>query len=267
MSIVPTVDDQLVAEGIISDLADDVINDSTLAVKSINLAYQGFDPVYLMQVLAYRARDAKISAVNHKSNLRTLALIGTMRGSKIETISGRSGQELKDFLVKMVRDYKLKSGRPTSNQDATLLRIAAIYAAPLAIAIKNNAVSITTTIAPNNVAPGYPRFMCLSTFGALIPSAESMREGEQALIAGAFAEHQALFDRVINSRTKNYSPKDVIKNYIQIQQLSALYSEGDRIKTLLALGLIEMMGNQMYQVTALYRSALNAAKQKWDARV
>ena len=85
---------------------------------------------------------------------------------------------------------------------------AAIFAGPLAVAIQNNniiIISINTTINPETVAPGYPKFMCLSTFGALISEALSLKESDQKMMAHAFGEHQMLFDRVINSKTCRFT--------------------------------------------------------------
>ena len=102
--------------------------------------------------------------------------------AKIETITGKSGDQLKAFLTTAIKIYELKSGKPTTNTDATLLRISAIFAGPLAIAIQNNSISISTTINPETIAPGFPKFMCLSTISALSPDVDVLKEGDQMVL-------------------------------------------------------------------------------------
>lgn len=262
----PTPQDLAEVKSLIESLFIDGIDEGDLAITSDKLAYQGFDPEVLLKVLAIRARTNKVTSEEHRRNLRTLALIGTMRGSKIETITHKSTDELKQFLSTTTRIYALKSGKPQTNNDATLLRIAAIFAGPLVTAIAANSITITTTINPESIAPGYPKFMCLSTFGALLPSLSDLKEGDGNILAGAFAEHQYQFDRVINSKSQNFSPIDTIRNFISIQQASALYSPDSRLTILTKINLIEAYGNTR-QITSLYRPALVQAQQKWANRV
>lgn len=239
---------------LLGELLDYVADEAGLVVSVEAMQYQGFDPKALLAHIYALAREAERDV---KKDLMTMAVIGTMRGSNLKTIKGKSSAELVSFLNDMVTVYGLAGGRPASAKTVTLIRVSALMAAPIAKAIHVGNLAIPTTISPTSIAPGFPAAMCIPTFGSLIPPiSATIPEVDVTLIRDAFAYHQVKFDAVINSNKRERTSLDKIFKYIEIQYNSQLYSEADRIKVLKAIGILKPTGG----ITPTIRAALKVAQ-------
>nr|BEK62758.1 MAG: nucleoprotein [Culex goukovirus 1] len=235
------------------------LSDGELVISVEKLEYQGFDPSAFLAYLFAVAKKAGINDADHKRNLQTLAVLGTMRGGKAKKIAEKSTPETKRWLETMIQKYSISSGRPTSSKDVTLLRIAACHAAPIALGISAG-LAVKTTINPRSIHENFPAYMCISTFGSLIPVAGTGLTTEDVrLISDAFTYHQMLFDRVINPRTPN--SRETLKSYVDIQYTSGLYEPEVRLQVCLKLGLITGSRGAM-TINAGVRAALQHAAGK-----
>nr|AIE17364.1 nucleocapsid protein [Gouleako virus] len=212
------------------------LSDGDLVLSVEKLEYQGFDPYAFLSYLFAVAKKAGIGEAEHTKHLQTLAVLGTMRGGKAKKIAEKSTPETKRWLESMIQKYSITSGRPTGSKDVTLLRIAACHAAPIAIGISTG-LAVKTTINPRSMHENYAPYMCLSTFGSLIPVVGTgLSSDDVRLISDAFTYHQRLFDRVINPRAPN--SKETLKSYVDIQYMSGLYEPEMRLQVCMKLGLI-----------------------------
>nr|WVD52800.1 nucleocapsid [Wugcerasp virus 12] len=253
------------AQIFLTALTSETITDELLALQTADMAYQGFDAKTILAVLQKYANDAGLTAEDHKRNLKTLAVLATMRGSKMTNIINKSLEASKAWMTQMISTYKIISKKPTSNTDITLLRIAACMAIPICKAIHTGSIPIATTIDPNVVSHGFPKAMCLSTFGSIIPT-ECLSEDDTRLLGEAFGEHQYQFDRVINSKDGKFSSIAKIKQFLNIQMTSTVYNCNQRCSALASIGLIEPTIGNGYRIVASHRPALSAARDKFIAR-
>ncbi|DAZ90968.1 nucleocapsid protein, partial [Aphalara polygoni bunya-like virus] len=237
-----TAEDIKNAEVYLTSIQTEGISEAGLHMEIGELEYQGFDPRAFMARLQHIARTKAISDETHKKNLHTLAVLGTMRGGKINKIAQKSKGPTKVWLDKIVPVYGVKDGKPKYADDVTLLRIAACHAAPIALGIASG-LPIRTTVQASNVAEGFPNFMCTSTFGSLIPEIE---DTDFEILGRAYLYHQYLFDKIINP--KKTSTKDVLQSYFRIQLQSNLYSQETKELICVKLDLIEVIDRE-YRLT------------------
>lgn len=252
----------------LNSLLDADILFDDLVVSVANLEYQGFDPLRLLALMRRYATTAGLNEDDHRRNVLTLATLGTMRGSSLEKIKGKSTDELKRFLVQMERIYKVKGGTPRSNNDITLIRISACFAAVMSKGLASGNLQVTTTVNPMMVAPGFPNFMCLSTFGSLLPIVHNngLNEEDARKVYRAFCWHQKLFDEIINSQNRNRTPAATLEKFVNIQYSSTLYNVEQRDEHGLTVGLLIRSGARLI-ISATYRPALTAASELWTAHV
>lgn len=253
------------AKLMIDNFISEGIDDNNMALTFDQLAYEGFNPIKLMAILQKRAEAAGIDDATFKKDMRTLSMIGTMRGSKTQEIVKKSADALKTYLEGKIKTYMIVGGKPTSGEDATLLRIAAMLAGPICIALSNKNKNITPTVNPSSVCPDFPRAMCLATFGSLIPDS-GLEESEIKILTGAFSEHQYHFDRIINSKTKRYSTKTQIEQYIVIQYNSPIYTNAKRLDILSKSKIIKATTGSKYSINNDHIDAIKLASSLWFAR-
>nr|QXV86662.1 MAG: nucleocapsid [Tibet bird virus 2] len=237
-----------------------------LAIDVSKLEYQGFDPIRIYKLLAERAAVRKLTAKEHSNNIKSLAVLGTMRGSNIDRIRKSSLDEAVEWLEQMMSIYNIVPGTPKTNKDITIMRIAAISANMMVKGIAKGTWIIPTTIDAGDIAEGFPKCMCISNFGAMIPTRGSgVSDPDLLLIKQAFAFHQYTFDRVINSKKpKAQSNRLRILNFINIQAANKLFSNEHRIDILTESGILVCEHN-VPTVSAAVRPALMEAQRKWDS--
>lgn len=247
------------AQSYLAGIAGLDITEALLSLSIKDMEYQGFDPLSFMANLFAIARTRKIDDAIHHKNMKTLAVLGTMRGSKITKIIEKSTGNTAAWLTTMQTTYGILNTKPTKADHVTLLRIAACHAASIIGGI-HAGTPIKTTITPSAIHSDFPAYMCVSTFGSVVPS-ESIKEEDKMLIVRAFMWHQHLFDKVINP--KNNSPKQKLMTYFDVQFTSGLYTEEQRVALLKKIGLITAASGELI-LSAQHRPALLHAAGKWD---
>lgn len=150
------------------------------------MEYQGFCPETLIKSMWAKAKTKSITQDAFKRDLRTMAVLGLMRGSNVVAIKGKSTPDAVAQIVLWEMAYGLKSGKPTSSTTVTLVRVAACLVRPMSLAIHNGTLDISGAVSADNVVKGYPKRMAISSFGSLIPGADSIPEGACDLITNAF---------------------------------------------------------------------------------
>lgn len=227
----------------------------SLTIEDMN--FQGFDPKMLVAKLRGIALAKNIESRDHLSNLMTLATLGTMRGNKIGKICKRSKPETKTFLTNMQSVYGLKES-VRDPLDITLIRISGLLAGAMAKSIASGR-AVTLAVGPEEMAPGYPRCMCLSTFGSLIPMPNArFPQDEFDLLRDSFIVHQCLFDRVINSPEKRSNLENVAK-YADIQIRSDFYTQASRFEILVKCGVIHKSNIGNFRLERDVRVAISRA--------
>ena len=202
------------------------------------MIYEGFDAKIIVAVLKkHYMNDGKTDMTVHHRNLMTLAMLATMRGSKLIKISGKSSNEVKEFIKTMQPLYKILSKKPESNTDITMLRIAAVMAAPVIRAVAAGRVTFDTLVYPKSIHNDFPKCMCVSTFGSLIPKTTLPKE-DADLLSEAFSWHQHLFDEIINPNPRDRSTRVKIAQFVTIQINSTIYPDNTRIALQLVVSII-----------------------------
>jgi len=245
--------------------ADDAELMSSLLISIDKMEYQGFDPLLLLNHMKERSKQA---GGDFKKDVMTMAVIGTMRGSQVMKIKNKSTKDLIAVLDKMIRIYGLTSGTPKTNTTVTLIRVAACMARPLSLGLFRGTLNIRTTVEPSSVSDGFPKCMCLSTFGSLIPAPGkgSITIEETTILLRAFSYHQYRFDEIINSRgARGKTTVEMIGNFVNIQHQSTLYTQEDRLAHCVDVGILRVDRNLFTIMPALLTSLLEA-KKKWEAR-
>lgn len=136
---------------------------------------------------------------------------------------------MRTFLQNMERVYKIKNSISRTNNDITLIRISACFAGFIVKEISQGHLLIITTILPHSIANGFHNFMCMSTFGSLlpIPSATNFNEAEAITIYKVYCWHKKIFD-AINSSNRQNASKASLGKYVKIQYHSSLYTTAQR---------------------------------------
>ncbi|ULE62111.1 nucleocapsid [Sefomo virus] len=250
-------DDIQEAESYLNQVKSSAFKNEDLKFSVDKLEYQGFNPIIFLAHLVSVAKEKKISPADHAKNLKTLAVLGTMRGGKVKRIADKSLSDTKSWIEKMMGLYSITPNKPISSLDVTLLRIAACHAAPIALSIAAG-LPIKTTISAISIHQDFPPYMCISTFGSLIPV--DIKQDDVVLILGAFLYHQQLFDRVINPRAP--SSKETLRSYVDIQYTSNLYNAETRTIICTQLGLLVKSTNG-YVINSGIRAALAHAAGKF----
>lgn len=232
------------------------VTENDLAMSLDKLAFQGFDPILLAAYLKKLATSKGISAQDHSKNMLTLAIVGTMRGSKLSSIASKSSPEAKAWLGQMAGIYNIISTKPTSNISVTLLRIAAIYAGCIVRALSSG-MDIRTTVSAQSIHPQFPQCMCISTFASLIP--HSLSEDDGLLLLQAYLYHQYKFDATINTVPSSLSK---LEQYAKIQVMSVLFAEETRVQTLVGAGLL-VRASGAVKIAEHVKVALRSAQEAW----
>lgn len=154
------------------------------------------------------------------------------------------------------RVYKLTDGKPTGPQVVTLLRVAASLAMMRSRDLHRKMAGLQVTISAASVCSEFPKAMALSNFGALIPT--SIEAESTGLMTRVFYYQQYLFDRTINDGNKNFSSRNNIVKYANIQINSSLYSQEQRVSHCRDAGLIEVVGS-VTRLTATARPGISSA--------
>uniref|UniRef100_A0AAT9JFH8 Nucleoprotein n=1 Tax=Cryptocercus pudacuoensis phenuivirus 1 TaxID=3133456 RepID=A0AAT9JFH8_9VIRU len=204
----------------------------SFAMDLIELRYEGFDPKFLLAILLQRGRkraDAEevldIGNITVKKGedkfilieLNTLAFVAAMRGSKLdEKILKKTGQTGAAWLTKMKTLYNLKQGKSLKSEDASLLRILAIFSHSVVVGVHTGQFEPAVTLKSLGLT-GVSPAICCSVFGSMIPIASKVfPEADRTLLIHAWMFHQVVFDRLIN-RKDNHSSKSRLEQYAQIQ--------------------------------------------------
>lgn len=202
-------------------------------VKFEGLAYQGFDPEFLIITLRNRANVKGRRDDQFKKDLAFLAAVGTMRGSQLQKIQNKSQTGMVNKLRDMIATYAL-TAKPTTNESATLPRIAACFARELSKELCKSGTSLKPTIGESKMPIHFPAGLRLSVVGALIPEGDQFANIDDAsAMLNGWLYHQKLFDQVINSKpaNKNKDPKvrlAAVEEFGMIQYSSNLYNKNDR---------------------------------------
>lgn len=248
----------------LEDFAHDAEILSSLLIGIEKMEYQGFDPLLLLNHMKEKSTQG---GGDFKRDVMTMAVIGTMRGSQVMKIKNKSTKDLVAVLDKMAKIYGLTSGTPKTNTTVTLIRVAACMARPLSLGLHRGTLNIRTTVDPSLVSDGFPKCMCLSTFGSLIPApgANSIAPEHTNILLKAFSYHQYKFDEIINSRgAKGKTNIEVIGNFVNIQHQSTLYKQLDRLAHCVEVGILRKDGI-FYTILPTVLMSLHAAKTKWEA--
>jgi len=238
---------------------------SALLISIEKMEYQGFDPLLLLNHMKERSTKA---GGDFKKDVMTMAVIGTMRGSQVMKIKNKSTKDLITVLDNMVKIYGLTSGTPKTNTTVTLIRVAACMARPLSMGLYRGTLNIRTTVDPSSISDGFPKCMCLSTFGSLIPApgTGSITLEENTILLKAFSYHQYRFDEIINSRgPRGKTTVEMIGNFVNVQYQSTLYTQLDRLTHCVSIGILRV-DRGLYGIVPEVLKSLLEARTKWEAR-
>ncbi|DAZ90965.1 nucleocapsid protein [Ceraphron bunya-like virus] len=264
MSTRVSMQDVTEAEALMTELLAMDISEDSIGVNVSELSYQGFDPSIIIACMSKRGKAAGHGAEEIKKNIQLLAIVGTLRGGNFPEIIKRSSIAIKEKLESLKKTYNIFSGPPKSNEDVTLLRLAAVLAPPIILSVSKGKLSLPTAVMPESLHDDFPKFMCNPNFGCLIPDDEDkLKKDHLKYITGAFAQHQRLFDRIINSKKGDYATKDRIKQFITIQIASKLVAPRSRTTKLTEIGLLAMSGSEL-AISPKYLAALKAAAEAWE---
>lgn len=249
----------------LEDFANDAEILSSLLLSIDKMEYQGFDPLLLLNHMKEKSTQA---GSDFKKDVMTMAVIGTMRGSQVMKIKNKSTKELIAVLDNMVKIYGLTSGTPKTNTTVTLIRVAACMARPLSLGLFRGTLNIRTTVEPSSISDGFPKCMCLSTFGSLIPTpgTGSITPEENTILLKAFSYHQYRFDEIINSRgARGKTTVEMIGNFVSVQYQSTLYTQHDRLAHCVSVGVLRA-GRSLYSIAPEVLKPLIEAKTKWETK-
>ncbi|AJG39334.1 nucleocapsid protein [Yichang Insect virus] len=228
------------------------------------MEYQGFSPDLLIRAMWELATKKGILADSFKKDLRTMAVMGLMRGSNIRAIKAKSTMEAKAQLTSWETTYGLKSGKPTSSTTVTLVRVSACLARPMSLAMYNGSLAISGAVPAEAVVPGFPKGMALSSFGSLIPGVDTIPDEVCRTLADAFMYHQYKFDKVINSNTNRETSIANIKQYTAIQMRSNLYDSNARVNHCCTINILVKDGST-YKLSPSCSTALTTAAELFRA--
>ncbi|UXX19191.1 nucleoprotein [Mudanjiang phlebovirus] len=200
-------------------------------------AYQGFDPIKIMEIIKTRGEDG------WKEDCVRMIVLNLTRGNKPDKMLTRMSESGKARLNVLIKKYKLKSGKP-GKDDLTLARVSAVLApwTCKAIAHLENMLPVVGS-AMDNHSPSYPRPMMHPSFGGLIDS--SLNKDDFIAIVEAHKLFLFHFAQVINKDLRGKSKAEVEASFDQPLKAamgSTFFSDKEKRAVLVDLGLINLNG-------------------------
>lgn len=223
------------------------------------IQYQPFKPDVTLKELAKRAQVANISRKQHAENLKTIAIIGMVRGYNISKIKKSSSEKMVAYIDQVVTAYNIVP-TPATTEDVTIHRIGNCMTNVIVKGIGNK-TWIVPTVKPMRIARDYPKFMCVPSFAMLIPHKDSLLSDDDVeLIKLAFAFYQYEFHKITNKK----SNRKTILHYIDIKCNNSLYTMEYRKALLCEIGLLTRNNeNDLCSIASKYREPLSDAASLW----
>lgn len=200
-------------------------------------AYQGFDPIRIMELIQSRGGPT------WKEDCVRMIVLNLTRGNKPDKMLARMSEAGKARLTTLIQKYKLKSGKP-GKDDLTLARIAAVLAPWTCRVIpylENSLPVVGTTM--DSHSPAYPRAMMHPSFGGLIDT--SIPRDELLTLVDAHKLFLYHFAQVINKDLKGKPKGEVEASFDQPLKAalgSSFFSDEEKRTILKDLGLIDING-------------------------
>lgn len=195
-------------------------------------------------------------------DLRTCALLGTMRGNNFSKIKDKSTPELKTAMTGWSTADDFIDGTPQKPEDMTLSRVAAALVEMIHKGIARGAWTITTTIDPDRVARGFPKSMCIPTFASLIPAEHiGVPRATKTALFYAFLYHQYLFDKVINHKKNRVTAPAQIEEYGHTQVNSQLHADDLRLNILVSTGIL--LAAEPHKLNPDLKTPITSAAKSW----
>ncbi|BBF90228.1 Nucleoprotein [Kuriyama virus] len=214
-------------------------------------AYQGFDPIKIMEQIQIRGGDT------WKEDCIRMIVLNLTRGNKPDKMMTRMAESGKAKLSLLMKKYKLKSGKP-GKDDLTLARIAAVLApwTCKVIAHLENMLPVIGS-AMDNHSQSYPRPMMHPSFGGLIDA--SLSRDDLTALVDAHKLYLYHFAQVINRDLRGKTKADIEASFDQPLKAamgSNFFSDKEKRDVLMDLGLVDLNGrvnNHVRRAAEKYR--------------
>ncbi|URZ29355.1 nucleoprotein [Pangolin phlebovirus] len=200
-------------------------------------AYQGFDPIKIMELIRTRGSDT------WKEDCVRMIVLNLTRGNKPDKMMTRMSEDGRTRLGSLIKKYKLKSGKP-GKDDLTLARIAAVLApwTCRAITYLENLLPVVGSTMDNH-SDKYPRPLMHPSFGGLIDA--SLNREDLTMLVDAHKLYLYHFAQVINKDLRGKSKIEIEASFDQPLKAamgSTFFTDKEKRDVLMEMGLVDING-------------------------